>query len=271
MNNTIFDFKNYKLYLQSFIESRPYAGRGVRMAMAKHLSSPVSHISQILNGKSQLTLDQAESMNDFIGHTQEEAQFFFLLIELEKASTEALRKRLFFQMQQILEKRLILKDRLGVKQTLTKEDQIEFYSSWIYGAIHVMLTIPKFQRKESIAHHLNLPIKRVTEVLHFLKSVGLCVEKNNGRFDIGSTHLHLGADSPLISKFHTNWRIKAIQALEKNEPKDDLHYSSAITVSAEDAFKIKSLIVKHLEEIKKIIRESPAEGVHCFNIDFYQL
>lgn len=271
MKKDIFDYKDYKSYLEAFIKSQPKGGRGVRMAIAEHISCPVSHISQILNGKSHLSLEQAEGINEFIGHTQEEAQFFFLMVQLSRAGSQALRKRLNLHIQQVLEKRLILKDRLGVKQELSKEDQMEFYSSWVYGAIHVMLTIPDFQNKETIAKYLGLSLKRTAEILEFLKIVGLAVQKENGKFDIGTTRIHLGADSPLISKFHTNWRMKTIQSLDKENANEDLHYSSVITISNNDIMTIKSHLVKCIEEIKKIIRDSPAEGVHSFNIDFFKL
>lgn len=271
MKKNVFDYKDYKSYLETFIKSQPKAGRGVRMALAHHISCPVSHISQILNGKSHLSLEQAESVNEFLGHTQEEAQFFFLLVHLSRAGTVALKKRLNQQIQQVLEKRLILKERLGVKQSLSKEDQLVFYSSWVYGAIHVMLTIPEFQSKESIGKYLGLSLKRTAEILDFLKSVGLAVQKENGRFDIGTSRIHLGSDSPFISKLHTNWRMKAIQSLENENANDDLHYSSAISISNADIQIIKSHLIKCIEEIKLIIRDSPAEGAHSFNIDFFKL
>ncbi len=144
-----------------------------------------------------------------------------------------------------------------------------FYSSWIYGAIHVMLTIPEFQTKEAIAKYLNLSLKKTAEILEFLVSIGLAKQSVSGRFEIGEARIHLGSDSPLISKFHTNWRMQAIRSLEKEDLKEDLHYSSAVTLSEEDFLKIKSLLVKHIEEIKAIIRDSSAEGVHCFSIDLF--
>lgn len=271
MKKDLFDYKDYKSYLSAYIKAQPKGGRGIRLAMAQHMGSPVSHISQILNGKSHLSLEQAESVNEFLGHTQEESQYFILLVQLSRAGTPALRKRLSFQIQQILEKRLILKDRLGVKQTLSKESQMEFYSSWLYGAVHVMLTIPKFQSKETISQHLGISLKRTAEILEFLVSTGLAVQKDKGKFDIGEARIHLGSDSALISKFHTNWRMKAIQSLEKETASEDLHYSSAITISDSDFLKIKSQLVKCIEEIKQVIRDSPAEGVHSFNIDFFKL
>jgi uncharacterized protein (TIGR02147 family) len=168
MKKELFDYKDYKSYLEAYIRSQPKGGRGVRIALANFISSPVSHVSQVLNGNSQLTLEQGEAVNSFIGHTDEESHYFLLLIQLSRAGTSSLKRRFESQIQLILEKRLVLKDRLGVKQMLSKEDQVEFYSSWFYGAVHVMLTIPEFQTKESISRYLGLSLKKTNEILEFL-------------------------------------------------------------------------------------------------------
>lgn len=271
MDKDIFSYKDYKAYLQALIASKPKGGRGIRMAMAIAIGSPVSHISQVLGGKSQLSMEQAEGINEFYGHTPEEANFFLLLVQYARAGSQGLKKRLGNQIQQILEKRLVLKERLGVKTILSIEDQTTFYSSWIYGAIHVMLTIDKFQTKEAISHYLGISIQHTAEILEFLVSIGLAVQKENGHFTVGTSRIHLGNDSPMISKFHTNWRIKAISSMEKERLKEDLHYSSAITISEADMMRIKGLLVKNIEEIKAIIKDSKEEGVHCFSLDFFRI
>jgi uncharacterized protein (TIGR02147 family) len=271
MKKSIFDYRDYKGYLLAYFAALPKAGRGMRLAVARSISSPVSHISQVLNGNSHFSMEQAEGINEFLGHTQDEAFFFLLLVNFSRAGTSALRKRIEFQIQQVLTKRMVLKDRLGIKQPLNKEAQTVFYSSWLYGAVHVMLTIPKFRTKESIGQHLGISNKRAAEILEFLVSVGLALPKANGKYEVGNSRIHLGNDSPLISKFHSNWRMRAITSLDQESVNDDLHYSSAITISDSDFFKIKSVLVKTIEEAKEVIRESTAENIHCFNIDFFKL
>ncbi len=271
MKKNVFDYKDYKAYLKATILAKPKGGRGIRLALARSIGCPVSHISQVLTGSSHLSMEQAEGVNEYFGHTLEEANFFLLLLQYSRAGTHALRNRLDSQIQQTLEKRLILKERLGIKATLSVEDQSTFYSSWIYGAIHVMLSIEKFQTKESIANYLGISIKRVGEILEFLSSIGLAVPIESGRFKIGTNRIHLGNDSPLISKFHTNWRMQAIRSLDHDRSKEDLHYSSAVTLSDDDCMRIKSLLVNTIDEIKQIIKGSKEEGAHCFSVDFFKL
>ena len=271
MKESVFDYQDYKKFLRALISSRPKGGRGIRLAIAKHIGCPVSHISQVLNGKPHLSMEQAEGLNEYLGHTQDEAAFFFLLIQLSRAGTTALKKRLELQVEQILEKRIDLKVRLGVAETLSNEAKAIFYSSWVYGAIHVMISIEKFQTKEAIAQHLGLSVKKIGEILEFLISTGLAVQKDGGKFIIGNSRIHLGNDSPLIAKFHTNWRIQAIRSMDHENFVQDLHYSSAITISKKDVQKIKERLIKCIEENNAIIKDSKEEEVHCLALDFFQI
>ncbi len=121
-----------------------------------------------------------------------------------------------------------------------------------------------------VSEYLGISLKRTAEILEFLVSIKLALPVENGRFTVGTSRIHLGSDSPMISKFHTNWRMQAIRSLE-TEDKNDLHYSSVITISDEDFKKIKSLLVKYIEEIKLIVKESPSEKVHSLCLDFFQI
>ncbi len=271
MKKDVFDHLDYRSYLLTSILARPKKGRGVRMALAHSLKVPVSHISQVLSGVSHLSLEQAEGVNEFLGHTSDEAHFFLLLVQRSRAGTAKLRARFDAQMKDVLSKRLVLKDRLGVKASLSAEDQATFYSSWVYGAVHVMLSIERFQNKEAISHYLGVSLKRTAEVIEFLTSIGLAEKDAGGRLKIGTSRIHLGSDSPMISKFHTNWRMRAIRSMESESFSEDLHYSSAVTIADADVLKIKSMLVKTIEEIKAVIKESKEQGAHCFSLDFFRL
>ena len=239
--------------------------------IATKIKCQVSHISQVLNGsKSQLTLEQAEGLNEFFGHTPEESFYFLLLVQYSRAGTPALKSRMKNQILELQEKRSILKDRFQIK-SLSREHQIEFYSSWLYGAVHVLLTIPEYQSKEKISRYLEISLKKITHILQFLVSIGLAEQVGTNLYKVGRERIHLGSDSPLISKFHTNWRMKAIQAMDQESFSTNLHYSSVISLSAEDFSKLKSQLINMIEEAKKIIRESPAEELGVFNVDFFKM
>ncbi|MCM2279750.1 MAG: DUF4423 domain-containing protein [Oligoflexia bacterium] len=268
MDKEIFEFLDYRGYLLAWITTRPKRGRGVRAALARAISGPVSHISQVLGGISHFTPEQAEEVNVFLGHSSEESEFFLLLVQLGRAGTPRLRKRIQTRIEEIRRKRLVLKERLAVKDRVSEQDQARFYSSWLYAAIHILLTIERYQTRDAIARYLGLSLRRVSEVLGFLVSLGLARE-SAGRFTVGTAHVHLGNDSPMISKHHVNWRLQAIRALERDDASESLHYSSVVSISRDDATRIKSLLVKSIESAKALIRDSKEEELHSFCLDFF--
>jgi hypothetical protein len=62
---------------------------------------------------------------------------------------------------------------------------------------------------------------------------------------------------------------KAIQNIESGN-QEDLHYSSAVTISKSDANAIKDLIIENLKSINARIIESKEEEVFVFNFDFFK-
>lgn len=243
--------------------------------MAEALQCQGAFISQVFNSELHFSLEQAERLARFLGLSEEEAHYFYLLIQQERAGTQALQKYFEGQIQKALQQRLILKDRLGVKKTLQLEDQAIYYSSWHYSAIHVALTILALQTKESLARRLGLPLSRVSQVLEFLVSRGLAIQEGS-RFRVGESRIHLGNDSPLVNRHHSNWRMKAMEAMEtvvttESSEEKDLHYSSVVTISREDALKIQSKLIQWLSETKAVIRDSKEEDIYSLCFDFFRL
>lgn len=270
MKDEIFDYQDYRRYLLDWIESRPKGGRGLRAALANAIRSPISHVSQVLAGKSDFTFEQSEEANDFLGHTIEQGDYFLLLVQKSRAGTPKLKKRIETHLKGVREKRLVLKDRLDVKTSLSREDQAIFYSSWLYAAAHILLTIEKYQWKDSIAQYFRISPKMAAEIIEFLVRLGLADQKH-GRITVGTTRIHLGHDSPMIAKHHINWRLQAIQSLEREDASESLHYSSVVSISQKDVSRIKSLLVKAIENAKNIIRDSKTEELHSFCLDFFKM
>ncbi len=270
MEKDLFSYFDYREFLKGWILSQPKKGRGQRAAIAAAIKSPVSHISQVLSGVSHLSFEQAEEVNEYLGHNEDESEYFLLLVQLVRAGTPKLKKRIESQVQKIQSKRLVLKDRLKVKKTVSSEDQALFYSSWHYAAVHILITIKQYQTKEAIAKYLKVSSRKISEVLGVLVKLGLA-EAENGRYTASVARFHLGSDSPMISKHHANWRLQAIQSLDKENFFEDLHYSSVVSISNNDTIKIKNLLVKSIENAKLLISDSPEEELHSLCLDFFKI
>lgn len=265
----IFEYYSYKDYLESKIRSFEKDGRGVRQRMAKSAGCTASYLSQVMRGKPHLTLEQSEEINRYLGHTKTESQYFLLLVQFAKAGTQNLKAQLKEQIEAIRSERFNLKKRLQKSENIEKENQHIYYSSWIYAAIHVMLSIPQFNQPHLIAAHLNLPINMVANVIEFLREAGL-IEKGSSGFKHSGKHWHLERQSPFIQRHHINWRSQALQSVEKNLI-DDIHYSNVMAFAEKDAEKIKEILIAALAQIRDVIKDSPEEKAYVFSADFFAL
>jgi uncharacterized protein (TIGR02147 family) len=269
MKVSVFDFQEYKAYLNAWIDSRPGKGRGEKSRMAERSLCHAAYVSQVLQGHAHFTLEQSALISEYMGHSAEEEEFFLLLVQHGRAGNERLRKHFQTKIRQILDKRLVLKNRLNFKKTLSEENQAIFYSAWYYLAIYILLTIPQFRTREPIAHHLSLSMEKVSEVLTFLTSIGLAIEKN-GQYSVGEVNFHVGEGSPMLAKHHTNWRLQAIQSLDRPQA-GELHYSSVASASLKDIAKIRAILVRAIEETRSIIDPSPEEQLFCYNLDLFKI
>ncbi|MGZ3698691.1 MAG: TIGR02147 family protein [Bdellovibrionota bacterium] len=270
MRNSVFEYRDYKAYLRDSLEARTETKRGERSRLAGFIGCHTAYVSQVLNGQAHFSLEQGELASRFLGHTKDQSLYFLLLIQFARAGTPSLKQLFEEQMQALREKQLVLKDRLEFQKTLTREDQATFYSSWHYGAVHVLVSVPGCHTERGMSDYLGLPVERIAEILQFLVKVGLVLRKD-GSYKVGTSHIHLEHDSPLISKHHSNWRLQAIQSLDYSKNNKDLHYSSVITSSKADAEKIRSLLVSAIEDVRAVVKPSKDEEGYCYAIDFFGL
>lgn len=264
----IFDHRSYKTFLAAVAGGKTFR-RGIKAQLAQAAECQPTYISQVLHGKAHLSPEQGERLTRFLGLTKEEAQFFLLLLHKDRASTKELKAVYNQQIEERIVQRMSVVNRLGANNVLTEEQHAIFYSSWQYLAIHMALTIPELQNRDALVAYFNIGFERVDKVLEFLVQTGLAVQNKN-IYTTGTPIIRLGKDSPHIFKHHGHWRQQAIESLERESPLD-LHYSAAVTLSKNDISKLKDRMLEHIKENVQIIRESPAEEVYVYTLDFFKL
>ena len=263
---SVFDYKNYKGYLNNVL-SPTGSSRGLRSKLAQFLNCQTGYISQVLGGHHDFTLEHCHKISKFLSHTKEEGHFFMLLVQKDRSGTGDLREYYIEQLQEILQEREKIKNRIQVDQTLSEKDYNTYYGNWYFAAIHILTSIPGFQTKQAIMDKLKLNSQVVSDVLSFLLTKGLVIEESGG-YKIGTTRLHLQNDSSMILKHHANWRLEAIKSLDKQDKKD-LHYSGVVSLSKEDVGKIKEVLLKSIENIEEVLGPSPEEELCSINIDLF--
>jgi len=264
----VFDFKNYQEYLKWVL---PVKGeeRGVRSKLALFLDCRVSHITQVIQGQSHMGLEMAQKTAEFLRLSHEESHFFLLLVSMERAGTEALKKYFQKQIDEVLSARSNIKQRLRITDELTSEQVMHYYSSWHYSAVHLLCSLPEIKTANDIQNRLRLPLEKIKESISFLSDSNIVVQTSEGLNTTGR-RIHLEAKSKMISKHHTNWRVKTIEELGLAKP-ESLHFSAVYSFARKDWDAIKESFLKSIKSSELIIEKSPEDMIGAVCVDFYEI
>lgn len=266
---SVYDYKSFKKFLLDWIAQTPSNGRGQRKLMAQAMGCQTPFITQVLGGDYHFSMEQAEACTRWLGLSLAEAEFFILLVQKERAGTRSLENFLDRQIQERREQATQLTKRLQISETLTDEDQQQYYSSWQYSAVHMALLVPELRTLEDLHEYFAIPLPRLMTILDFLTTKKL-VKVRVGKYELLRPVLHLGRDSPLLGKHHANWRLRAIEAIDAGET-GNFHYSGVIALSRDDFEWTKARLAFALEEIIARVRASSDEKVGCLALDLFGL
>lgn len=266
----VFEFSNYKLFLKDWLKRRPKQGRGELLRFADHLSVHPTLVSQVINGEKDFSPEHALALGEYLGLDEPELEYFLLLVHLERAGSKKL--RIFYEqkVQRTRAKNLEVVSRLPkTGKALSKEQRAQFYSDWLYSAVRLLTSIDPPLGTADIARRLEAAEKDVQEVVDFLVAVGLC-KQTDGKYEVAVQRTHISPDSRLVNRHHTNWRLRAIQKMEKRESKD-LFFTAPLTLSDQDFHKLRTVLLETIEDIGKTVEPSPAQTLACINLDWYRV
>lgn len=266
----IFENQDYRSYVKWRIAQ--FTGKEKELKhMAGKTSMHMSQLSQVLNGQRNPTSDQAFRIASYLKLDSEEADYFMLLVSIERAEDREYKKFLKTRMASInKEKAGVVGDRNSDGLTLPKDtSQDIFFSSWYYSAIYLLTSIPGFGNIDSISLKLGLSRELTKNVLEFLVSAQLCTMQN-GEY---KTLIREAAplDRPHLQNRHrSNWRFKAWETLFKNR-EGDRFFTQNLTASEEDIKKILELFADVEKKIDAILENTKPEKAICFNFDWFEI
>lgn len=265
---SVYEYTDYRDFLR---HSLPVdgPGRGARNRLAVALNCQKGFVSQVLGSRSHFSLEHGIKISRFLKLDAEEEEYFLLLLHLARAGSKELEAFYSKRLSEIRQRRQEIKGRIPTRSRLTEAQQLIYYSSWHYSAIHMCLMIPELRSRAAITEYLGLPLQLVNRVLDFLTSAGLA-SQSGGRLDAGPARIHLGHDSPLIAKHHTNWRMRAIESLDSPD-ESDLHYSLVMSLSEKAAQTIRETLLKTIQEIEPVLKAAEDKTVYVLGIDLFGL
>lgn len=267
MASDIFKFGQYQSYLLHRMQES--AERGTLARWSEAAQCQRSHLSRVLAGTLHLTMEQAFRLGQYFHLDLDAERYFLKLVEYERAGDSRYKEKLKNELTEIRESQEDFSKRLNYTKLKATEQEFLYYSNWYWGAIHILVSVPKYQNDVHIAQRLQLPIEIVQECLKKLEEFKL-IEFKNDRWHFTSPHIHLAKNSPFNAINQSNWRSRAV--VDTQTPNSDgLHYTVVQTMSHKDAKKIKMMLFQAIDDYTKIANPSREEELFCFNCDFFQV
>lgn len=268
MKNGLFNYNCYKKFIIDFL-SFDKSKRGERKELAKFIGCQNPFVTQVLGGDLDFNLDQAFLCTEYFALNVNETEYFMLLVQKARAGSSTFRKYLDSQIQTIQLKNTEVKSRLQENNILSLQNQAVYHSNWHFGAIHMALTIPRLNTRQSLAEHLKLPLETVDRYLFKLLEFEL-IEKVDDEYSVTGKWFHVENDSPFISKHHSNLHFQSLKSLDS--PKSsDLHYSAYFTCSKVDLSKIQEILLNSLTKFDELVRPSKEEELAGISINLFNI
>jgi uncharacterized protein (TIGR02147 family) len=265
---SIFEYKDIKSYLKHSISQLPKKGRGEITRISRHLKVSPTLVSHVLSGEKSFTLEQAQSLISYFGLIDIEADYFLIMVQLERAGSQGLKVYFKEKLDKLKAQSLKLSNRLPSDRQLTEEKRSIFYSSPVYMMARLYTSVgDKGKTLSEIAHRFEIPILRCSEILGFLVDCGLCDEKF-GRFTMGPQKIHLGKSSPHLLRFQTDWRMRAISRGE-DLTDGELMFTAPVSLAQKDFEKLREGTINFIKNFLDTVHASNAEELACLNLDLF--
>lgn len=264
MSESVFSSADYKCYLKARLSLK-----GEKAAFANHLGCQASFLSQVLCGSPNLSLEQGVLANDYFRHSPPEEKYFLCLLQMERAGSQRLKAYFQKELAGLMSQQRKVVQRIAPSKQISAKARAEYYSSWVYGAIHVLASIPTPDQWLLFADHTGLKREELERIVAFLIECGLLVERA-GQLQTTGVRLHLPGNDPMVFSHHRNLRIHALEEM-KLPDEQNLHYSLLTAISRKDGLKIRDMILKFIESTDQVIRPSVEESAYQLNLDFFEI
>lgn len=265
---TVFTFNDYKKYFNGWVDLQPKNGYGEYRRVAQSLGLSTTMISQVFKGDKHLSMEMAADLCDYLGLNEDETDYLLLLVEFQKAGSFKLKAKLERQIKKSQEKSAKLESKIKKDIELSENDKGIYYSSWLYQATRLLSDVDDYNDADEIAQRLNVPKNQIIKVIQFLLETNLC-RREKGKLKMGPAITHLNAASPIVTRHHLNWRVRAYQQMTLPEEKN-FFATVPMVLSEALADKIRQELPQFIQNILTDVAPSPSESVRCLNIDYFE-
>jgi uncharacterized protein (TIGR02147 family) len=267
---TVFEFKNYKDFLL-YLVSHASAPRGMRASFAKVMGCQAAYLSQVLNGKAELTEDHSYKLVKHLGLGRHESRYFMTLVRLSRASTPELRDFLVDEAEQLAAEAAETHNKVGSKR-IEADDNFanRYFVTWIPSTIHIATSSAHYRSVEDLSQRLRLKPTVVAQELAWLEQENLIEKDTHQRWRFRGESIHLPKNSPLNVTHQLARRSQAARSIEMQDTQQ-LHFSSLFTLDRRTFLEIKELMTKAIENSHQLIHQGGTEEIYALCVDLFEI
>jgi len=227
-----------------------------------------SWLTRVLSGSVQLTPDQALAIAQAFGFTDNESEYFLLLVEHERAATAALKSRLQGKMKCLREAGRDFHASIETDTLLSDGDCLIYYSSWLFPTLHAACMMRPLTHDE-ISELVGISPRTAAKFLSELGEMGLVV-RHADKWKSTSKKVHLDPKRPAAKIAHTLWRNLTVTHLQQGK-ENGLHYSAVHCISRKELENVREKLKEAILKCKKTMDDSPEETLAVLCLDLYEL
>ena len=236
----VYGFIDYKEFIKHKINENKEL-RGYQTRLSEAAGCRLSYLSQVLTMHVHLTPEHAAGLTIFWSFLPKEAEYFVLLVNMGRSDNLVLRQILERRRKELLESIASVASRIQPYDKVSLADQQKYYSSWLYSAVHILVSVPAYRTVQSIARRLYVLPEKISMTIDELINMGL-IESKKEQLKITSRRMHVGPESTLCSVNHSNWRYKTVNRMQTHPQSDDLNYTAIYSLSKKDSAKLREMI-----------------------------
>lgn len=244
---SVFDHTDFRAFLGAWYRDAKAANRSVSyrsIATRVGYSSP-GFFTQILQGKTNISLATAEGFADLIGLKGRQREYFLNLVVWNQAKDETTRDRARSKLEHFQEFRI----------HVLSEKQERFLESWHHAAIREMIGIRPFQGDfESLARSLDPPVSPhlARHSIELLLELGLAAKTSRG-IERRDSSLSAGRAFPAETTSHFFRELHGLGARALDHFPPEERNLSWVTLSVSD--KARTEVVEEIRAFRRRVLE----------------
>jgi uncharacterized protein (TIGR02147 family) len=266
----VLEYTSYRDFLRDELAERISRNPAYSLrAMALQLGITGSSLCEVLKGRHHFSTERAGEIAESMGLDPQEAQYFILLVQHERAKKEDARQRLAERIEGIRAQR-----KSSVDLSL---DHFRMISDWYHYGIRALTELEGFRfTPANVARKLGITIIEAEAAIDRLLKLELLEPEPGrpGRYRKAKGNLKAQSVAPNVAlrKYHRQLLEKALESIEGQEPGQRLLQTQVLALSPEDLPEADRLTDEYFAQIAALSKKSRRKTeVYCLGSQLFRV